>query len=281
MNIIILSLTLYSIISSIFIFFIFYLKTDLSKDFKKIEESIEKSNSSDKEKIKLMISLEKHKASSTPWYMSSISTIGIVAFFSMMLATLIQTINVTKETFTHEKLKMDIDKLMISKNEADSIIDSMTYSSFANYARDGVLTESETRIINYKISILEMEKPPNDLEIYKLSMLTHNLAKAREAISSVDTKSQIKGAPDKISLAQFYFLTGNKDESRKIITDTEKSLSSLSTYWKFQLVVLKSLVVKDSYEDQIRLTSTILRLNRENAKHRLDKERKILIKHIN
>src|SRR3954453_4341844 len=60
------------------------------------------------EDIKVIAELAKVRQSEIPWYERSVSTIGIVAFFSMIIATSIQTISATKVEIESSNLRQEI-----------------------------------------------------------------------------------------------------------------------------------------------------------------------------
>jgi hypothetical protein len=171
----------------------------------------------------------------------------------MIITTSIQAVNTTKESINNEKIKIEFDQIKEKKEEAEKIINDVTFSLYTRYAKEGILGDKEIRIIKYKLSTLESSKKPDYYAIYQFSMLIKDFKKAADAIELTD-KNAVKNLPEKISLAQFYYSLGDIENSRKMVIDIEKQSSEIKSqpYWLLQLSVLKLILELDSEDNIIR-----------------------------
>lgn len=272
---------LFLVIFSLSTFFlvIFSFMTTWSNDrkyssYSEIKELIiENRNISEVERINLLISLNKDIKEVIPWYQKSISTIGIVAFISMIFAISLQTVTLTKESINLESMKFEISKLKESKEEVEKIISDTTITMYKKYAETGRLSDREISIIKFKIKELENEKSPNYQQIYQFSMLIGDFNKAIEAIPFVDKSKPIENIPDVISLAQYYYIIDDIDNAKKMTTRANDKVSSLiqQPYWVLQLGALKSLLKIETDEEIISQISYSININNSLAQKRIEK----------
>lgn len=216
-----------------------------------------------------------------PWYERSVSTIGIVAFISMLIATGIQTISATHESLKVDFLKVEVEKLIKQKNEAETLVADISNAIFSIHLKSGKLDAAEAAILRYRMNQLENVSKLDEkvlIEQYRISLILGDFDKAigilDQNIKLLDETSDI----DQVSLAEYYYLTGGHEKAKELLSMLLPRLSILSDQLKFRIVVLSALSdpdIKTKTDNYVRQIASLLKMNFTEAEIRLEREMKI------
>ena len=247
--------------------------------FTKIETLIDEYALDSIKKIEFLLEIKKIEAETIPWFMKAISTIGIVAFFSMILATLIQTIELNNKK--NELIELKKNELVILKQqkEFDNTIDILISNIEEQLIKYKIkLTKEHINIIQYKIKKLENTTTPDYYKLYRLAILINDKEKAFNAITKTDRKS--KNIADIISLIEYQCYIGNKNRANSLLQkyNLETKVTKLKTSspkWALKIYILMSFI-SDNRMKYISEIQFILKKTEEETKSWLNREIKRL-----
>jgi biopolymer transport protein ExbB/TolQ len=276
MNLILITITLF-LISIIIVFFIF-------KKFKTLEKQNLLTNNiqclindikKDKNKLKYLLKIKKLENNSIPWYMKGISTVGVIAFFSMILATLIQTIELTSKNSELIDIENKYKKTLDSQKKLESIINNTVENLYEQAIKGKKITNENKKLIKYRISKILNSSQSDYATVYRLSMIIDDYEQALDSVTKIDKDST--NIHDVISLAEYSYMQGRIKDTRVLIKEKElyKNISTLSSSWALKVLVLMTLVDNDD-NNYIAEISKELQLPRHEAKIWLKEKQKKL-----
>lgn len=262
---------------------IFRIRTDQSRNktlLEKLRETANNDQLTPQERFNSLSRVAKIEQGQIPWYERSISTIGAVLFFSMIITTAVQTIKATHLNFKTDQLLVKIGKLEKQAEEAEKIVPILASSVIDLYHKDAILNSTRISILKHRLKQLdEVSKLNNDqiMEQYNIAII---LGEYEKAVEIIDRNIQVLDRtkiPDQISLAEYYFLTGAEPMSKKIIAGLKSKISDLPAQWQFKLIVLSALMDSNFEQNKkkyILEVSGILLTSSDNAEWRLDRNMK-------
>lgn len=176
------------------------------------------------------------------WLERSVSTIGIVAFFSMIIATSIQTINSAKTDIESSDVKQEIKALEAQRATWKKLLKSLSEVIVLKQL-NGRIEESEKDVLRQRVQDLEeadtgkLEDERERLKIY-LALGRHDNA------SSLVEKSSALAAdttPENlILLAETSFVDGARSRTNLLLSKFEPNLSKQPVDWQVRFFVLKA-----------------------------------------
>jgi hypothetical protein len=124
------------------------------------------------DEIKAIAEIAKARQSEIPWHERSVSTIGIVAFFSMLVATSFQTINSAKTAVESSNLKQEILTLEAQRDSWNRLVRDLS-EVIVLKAATGKLEQSEEAILKQRLSDLDKtDKPDKDTQAEAIENLS-------------------------------------------------------------------------------------------------------------
>lgn len=109
------------------------------------------------EELKAIAEVAKARQTEIPWYERSLSTIGILAFFSMMLATSFQTISSAKTAIESSNIRQEINVLESQRAGWKRLLKSLSEVVVLKQMNSGRIEESEKNVLRQRLSDLEQE----------------------------------------------------------------------------------------------------------------------------
>ncbi len=233
-----------------------------NNSLEKIEKLLEDDDLENYKKITFLLEIKKLYIDSIPWYMKAISSIGVVAFFSMILAALIQTIELTKKSdelkilkkeqsiiYKEEKNFQEIIEILISNIEEQLVVGRIK------------LSDKHIKLIKYKIEKIEKLPNPNYNKLYRLSIMIGDMEKAFYSIMKIDKKEE--NLPNIISIAEFQCYQGNRKYAYSLLKKyhVEKKISTLDKTWALKTYILLSYI----HDSEIKYLSNIKYLLNTNS----------------
>ncbi|MBU2503359.1 hypothetical protein KJ682_18670, partial [bacterium] len=164
-----------------------------------------------RERLRIISEYAKIRSYFTPWYEKSISTIGVVAFFSMIVGTTIHVIDTAEERVAADRLRFQIEKLEEEKSAAESVLPIVSRTLIDANASGRELSENELSLLRYRarqLSDSENLSPAELVELYNLQLLMREYAKAVKILeNNLEVLDQTVPA-DRVTLAEYYILIG-------------------------------------------------------------------------
>lgn len=243
-------------------------------DPKKIIKEINEDNSiTVDKKAEVICMIEKTYRADLHWFEKAISTIGVVAFFSMTVAISLQSFSLSSHKQELELVKKEKDIINDKIKEFNPFVKSYSQLICRRYMKTGKITDHEKEILEYRLNQLE-ENEISGAALYEIFQITFVDKKFERITIHLENNWDLldKFHPtDKISLAQYYFSNGAKMRSNDILSNLDSHINNMPETWRFKYYVLFSAVNND-YSTYLLDISLILRLSKEEALKRLKKE---------
>jgi hypothetical protein len=189
-----------------------------------------------------MAEVAKARQSEIHWFERSVSTIGIVAFFSMIIATTIQTINSAKIDIDSSNVKQEIKVLESQRVTWKKLLKSLSEVIVLKQL-NGRLEESEKDVLRQRLQDLEdadSGKPEDERERLKLYLA---LGRHENASALVEKSSAVAAdtTPENlILLAETSYVDGAKGRANTFLNKFEPTLSKQPVDWQVRFFVLKA-----------------------------------------
>lgn len=223
------------------------------------------------QRVAALTEVEKLRESTRPWWERSVSTLGVIAFFSMSLAAAVQTVDAGMKAEKVARLSSDMGQL---RAEIDSVQESIRASSavvVGEYDETGELDRSGREVLRNRLASLSRQGVHDRsglLEEYEISLILGDFERALSALEAV--VGLLNDTPaDQLVLAEYYYLTGAAGSARRALGNVEPSVSTLPWQLRVRVIVLNVALAGDRDSGQRALASA-LKVSTEAARIRLD-----------
>ncbi len=225
-------------------------------------------------KINALVELSKVLTSQIPWWERSLSSIGVIAFVSMTLATTVQT---TKSILTESKLvevNTEMDELQSKIDNAESLIKSIADVTLKQRIAHGLLDEGGEEILEHRLASLTQRERMTDteaLEAYSIAMALGRYKSAVSIIEGYETLLTSTGPSDLVSLAEYYYLVGIEEKSSNMLADVMLRSEHLSQGAEIRAIILSvGLRMNIEKPEAIRKVQSILNVPEPKARQVVD-----------
>ncbi len=182
------------------------------------------------------------------WFERSISTIGIVFFFSMLIATSIQTINSAKAEIESANLKQELKGLESQRNAWNKLIKELSEVIVLKQSNYGRLEKSEEEVLRQRLTqVEEIEKPDKEDEAEKLKLYLA-LKQYDKASALIDKSTLLADAASPetlIFLAEMSFLDGARARAKTLLKKFESELSKQPVEWQLRFFIVSAAISAD------------------------------------
>ncbi|MFH1891154.1 MAG: hypothetical protein ABIK83_00550 [Candidatus Zixiibacteriota bacterium] len=227
-----------------------------------------------RERLRIISEYAKIRSYFTPWYEKSISTIGVVAFFSMIVGTTIHVIDTAEERVAADRLRFQIEKLEEEKSAAESVLPIVSRTLIDANASGRELSENELSLLRYRarqLSDSENLSPAELVELYNLQLLMREYAKAVKILeNNLEVLDQTVPA-DRVTLAEYYILIGAHTYAGDLLSTMREEFATLPSVWKLRYATLWAIAFGDSARFVAELASD-MKISRSDAQERIRKE---------
>lgn len=220
------------------------------------------------------------KGNEQTWFEKGISTIGVFALICMTIVTSVQTIKSERMNADMKSLTKEMAKLKEEKTDVEYMLTDISKAILERQIIVGNISVAEKKILEYRYKILkDILKLNHDeiIERYSIAILLHEFEDANNLIEKNFNLLNKTLPADRISLAQYYYAIGERTKARSLIDNVMAHYSTLPETWKFRVLVLKS-ALGDNKIECANLVSVILKVKRQDAQVRIDKEIRLLNK---
>ena len=218
---------------------------------------------------KLLTALAAVRGATTPWYERTISVVGVVAFFSMTIATGFQTFSAASREVKQEQLKVELVELEEELAAADKFLEEMARAALARSIDPRRISRDERNVLRYRLTSIQSRKSQDATAIREGLALAMTLSDYESAAEFVDRNWNLLDETipaDRVSLAEYYYLVGSHGAARDIASDLELN-RTLPPQVEKRLIVLRA-ALDFTFDDQVRELARLLAVNPEEA-HRI------------
>jgi hypothetical protein len=220
---------------------------DKPDDMQKFWQNLTAKANPSVDEIKAIAEVAKVRQTGIPWYERGVSTIGIVAFFSMLLATSFQTINSAKAEIESSNLKQEISSLEAQRNSWNKLVRDLS-EVIVLKAADGKLERSEEAVLKQRLNEIEkVDKPDKEEEAEKLKiyLALKQYDNASELVGKSKVLADETNPESLIFLAEMSFVDGARARARVLLKKFEDGLSKQPPEWQLRYYVLNAALGSD------------------------------------
>lgn len=221
-----------------------------------------KPNPSTKE-IKAIAEIAKARQTEIPWYERSLSTIGIVAFFSMLIATSFQTINSAKTEIESSNLKQEIKGLESQRASWKQLIKGLSEVIVLKQTNGLTIEESEANVLKQRLDEIDRIGTSNREDDVEKLRLFIALKQYDSASALVEKSAFLKdeASPEIVLLvAEGCYLDGAKGRARSLLKKVEPELSKQRLEWQLRFLVLNAVLASD-YQPYVNQVAALKRVS--------------------
>lgn len=210
----------------------------------------------------------------TAWYEKSISTIGIVAFFSMTITAGIQTIKLAIDDYKLERSKTDMAVLLQEKDRVQALIARLSRATLSQVQEAGTLDRASQELLHHRLEVLLGSSSATKEELgeaFEISLILRDYQAAKELAAEHRDLLQQANPGDRLALAEFYFISGSKYAAKDILASLEPIGPTLPKPWQVRMIILKARIDEkaDKYAPDL---ANLLQISPQMAKARIEHE---------
>lgn len=192
------------------------------------------------EVIKALAELQK---ASTPWYERTVSTVGVIAFFSMSIAITVQTIQGNLEEARAQRLGAQLEDMKEEHTAAEEFVAEVSRLVASGMRSAGTLSDLEKRILRYRLEMLERKPETDEDAVREIFALALALREYPLAVSVLEREQEVLNLAvpaDRLSLAEYYFLVSSHSASKQLLGEVWAQRQTLARPLVTRLVVLRA-----------------------------------------
>lgn len=181
------------------------------------------------------------------WFERSVSTIGILAFFSMIIATTIQTINSAKTDIESSNVKQEIKVLEAQRATWKKLLKSLSEVIVLKQL-NGKIEESEKDVLRQRVQDLEdadSGKVEDEKERFKIYLALGRHDQASALLQKSSALAQDTSPENLILLAETSYVDGARGQTNLFLSQFEPNLSKQPIDWQVRFFVLKAALSGD------------------------------------
>ena len=239
-------------------------------------------------RIELITEAAKVQQQEIPWYQRHISTAGLVAFLSMLVATGFQAVTSSVQSASVERLKSEIKDLESTRHDLEVVMGDASRTVLDDLRP---LEASARGLLTYRLKMLEQVKAPSPSglrEQFQIAVRLQDYEAAIRLVEAHDELRQENSGEDKLLLAEYRFLSGTAAGARALLDSIGESWRSMPAPFRQRAIVLRATLNTIRQSDVVdfaaalrvpegeaerRLTVAVDQLKRSPSKSRFDRER--------
>lgn len=226
------------------------------------------------ERLKAAAEMIKARQGQISWWERSVSAIGVIAFFSMMTATTIQTFRAGLETGRAERLRHEVEILERSQESLRIALTDTVSILVAEAQRGRPLKPSARRLLRQRLELLfdqERREREDLIEIFEIAFALKDYETVLHVLDADRTVLDQAQPVDNLTLAQFYLLNGAPSSARPYLERVQTQASRLPPEWRARLAVVRVALDATTKERSILELAAALDLPAEEARLRLNR----------
>jgi hypothetical protein len=228
------------------------------------------------DRLNSTIELAKLRQASLPWFERSISTAGVVAFFSLLIGTGFQAVKSDSDAIRAAQIEREVKELQSQKLDFERAVRELAQSVVAQYQRTSYIDDSGIRVLKERLHYLERDDTESRdrlIEAFGLAMVAGEYREAARLLSSHTDLLDRTKSTDLIILAEFYYLTGDSDSAKAMLKNLEGMLGGAPLGVRIRAVILNATLDPSAQEGLVKQYAALLRLDLDDAGNRLERGR--------
>jgi hypothetical protein len=237
-------------------------------------ESLKLEELSPLQRLEALARIAEIRKSEISWYERSISTLGVIAFFSMLLATTAQTIKAGLDEIRAERLKQELHQLEEQKSELVSVVAQVSKAVLQEYQRSGSLDQGGKQLLASRLRTLVTLEPKTRnqaLEQFDLALVLREFAAATEVLDEHSDLIDEQNPTDRITMAEYFLISGDEDSARSEIARVKPDLSRLGAPPRLRAIFVMA-ALDPSNSALVREVADLLHINEPRARERVEAE---------
>jgi len=262
----------YSILVSVALAALYWTRTG-TQEFEKEIAALLSGEGSLKDRAEVLKVVAEVRRNALPWYARAISTVGIAALITTSVSTAVQTIRSTvqeREVKEWEARSAEAEKRVA---QADDVIAAIAHTLIVKASRVAVLSAEEQEIVRYDLKRLA-EKPMLTVrerdELMAASIVVREFSAAVSLMNRQPELFDQAAPPDQVSLAEYYYLTGDQARGRTMADRAVGNRNRLNRDTAVRLIVIRLLLGQFGRADAIREAAAALSVDETRAAVELD-----------
>jgi hypothetical protein len=209
-----------------------------------------------------------------PWYERSLSTIGVIAFFSMLIATGLQTTNANLSDAKIQRLQ---DQLKALEGQQASLAPAVARAARATidqYQGGHVLEDGAEEVLRLRLDTLQRSSADGEEAIAEMLDIALVLRDLHQAVSLIEEHPEFveTAKPYHLaSVAECYFISGSKAHASETLKRLEDGISNLNRNQRLRVLVLKA-ALTGNIEPQVEKVAVLLRTTSSKGRDRLRRD---------
>lgn len=195
------------------------------------------------DELKAIAEIAKVRQTEIPWYERSLSTIGLVAFFSMLIGTSFQTINSAKTEIESSNLRQEIKGLELQRAAWNKLVKSLSEVIVLKQMNSGRLAESERDVLRQRIRDLEQttnKTKQDESEQLKIYLALNQFDNASALVEKSQVLLEDTTPENLLLLAEASFLDGAKNRAKVLLSKFEPNISKQPQDWQVRFFILSA-----------------------------------------
>lgn len=224
------------------------------------------------ERLEALAQMARIRKREMPWFEQSLSTLGVVVFFSMLIATSVQTAKASLEAAEAERLRQDVKALEVQRSDLDTLVVDITRAVVTQYRRTGRLDPTGERVLKHRLLELDKVANPSRADLIEKFEIAFIAGDFERAVSLIERNIDLLDRTDPgniITLAEYYYLGGAAGSATELLDQLEPKMSTLPPAWRVRMIVLNSILKPDPPRYSAEL-SAVLRISSEDAARQLE-----------
>ncbi|HET9767164.1 MAG TPA: hypothetical protein VFS60_09965 [Thermoanaerobaculia bacterium] len=196
-----------------------------------------------KDRAEMMKALSELQKAATPWYERTLSTIGVIAFFSMSVAVTVQTIQANLQQSQAERLRAELADQKAAQSASERFVADVARLVASGVRGGGSLSELERKILRHRLDVLAETSDAGDdavREMFALALTLREYPRAVTLLEQHRTVLDMALPGDRLSLAEYYFLVGSLQASKELVGQVWAQRAVLDKPLVTRLVVLRA-----------------------------------------
>jgi hypothetical protein len=196
-----------------------------------------------RERVDLLHKIAIIKRHEAPWFERSLSTVGVVVFFSMLIATAIQTASATREAIEAERLRQGVKELESQRSVAESLLSDFTKAVVAQYRQSGRVDPVGEQLLRHRLDQLQALTTRSRVDVveeFELSLIVGDFKRALALVEKDADLLNTTDPADTVSLAEYHYIDGADGSARDLLQTLDARLSSLPTSLRIRVIVLNA-----------------------------------------
>lgn len=211
------------------------------------------------------------RSKQVPWYERSLSTIGAIGFFSMLVATGLQTTNANLSDAKLQKLQGQMETLKAQQASLEPAVARAAQAAIEQYWLRHILEDGAEEVLRLRLDTLQASPAKGMEKVAEMLDIALVLRDVQRAVSLVEEHPEFYEAAEPfqlVSIAESYVISGSTAHAAETLKRLEGDLSTLGSPLRFRVLVLKAVLGSDR-EQLLSEVSMLLRVGMPEARARL------------